>query len=103
MVILAAGTFVSLALLLAARMRAEIVLAVANLVYLIMVVGGGLVIGLDRYPVGLQTILMVLPTAALGEGLRAAAGGQVLGWPLLVLLVWLTVSAAGAVKGFRWM
>ena len=58
---------------------------------------------MDRYPAALQPILMALPTAALGEGLRAAAAGQVLGWPLLVLLVWLAVSASAAVKGFRWM
>ena len=103
LVIMAAATFVSLALLLAGRLRPEIVLAVANLVYLIMLVGGALVIPLDRYPPGLAAILPALPTAALGEGLRAAAGGDVLGWPLLVLPIWLVASAIAAARGFRWM
>ena len=103
LVIMAAATFVSLALLLAGRLRPEIVLAVANLVYLLMLVGGALVIPLDRYPAGLASILPALPTAALGEGLRAAAGGEVLVWPLLVLPVWLIASALAAAKGFRWM
>jgi len=103
LVIMAAATFVSLALLLAGRLRPEIVLAVANLVYLIMLVGGALVIPLDRYPAGLAAILPALPTAALGEGLRAASVGDVLGWPLLVLPIWLIASAIAAARGFRWM
>ena len=101
-VILAAGTFVSLGLLLAGRLRAEVTLAVANLVYLMMLVGGG-----PGHPVGpvpgrAAAIVMALPTAALGEGLRAAAVGQVLGWPLLVSGV-VGRAAAGARKAFRWI
>ena len=71
---------------------------------LIMLVGGALVIRVDRYPAALQPILMTLPTAALGEGLRAAAAGpgaglavagrSWCGWPCPRPL---------AVKGFRWM
>ena len=49
----------------------------ANLVYVVLLVGGALVVPLDRYPAALQPVLALLPTAALGEGLRAAATGQV--------------------------
>ena len=77
LVVLAAAAFVSLALLLAGRLRAEITLAVANLVYVVLLAGGALVVPLDRYPAAVQPVLALLPTAALGEGLRAAAAGQV--------------------------
>ena len=40
LVVLAAAAFVSLALLLAGRLRAEITLAVANLIYVVLLVGG---------------------------------------------------------------
>ena len=102
LVVLAAAAFVSLALLLAGRLRAEITLAVANLVYVVLLVGGALVVPLDRYPAALQPVLALLPTAALGEGLRAAAAGQVLPTAVIVLLVWLLAAAASTRKWFRW-
>ena len=74
LVVLGAATFVALALLLAGRLRAEATLAVANLVYVVLLVGGGLVVGVARYPRVLQPVVEALPTAALGEGLRAGAG-----------------------------
>ena len=101
-VILATATFVCLALLLAGRLRAESVLGVANLIYVILVVGGGLIIPVSRYPAALRPVIEALPTAALGEGLRAAAHGLVLGWPVLVLLAWLVAAGLAAWKGFRW-
>jgi len=102
LVILATGTFVCLALLLAGRLRAESVLGLANLIYVILVIGGALIIPLARYPAVLRPVIEALPTAALGEGLRAAANGQVLGWPVLVLLAWLVAAGFAAWKGFRW-
>lgn len=102
LVILAAATFVCLALLLAGRLRAETTLGVANLIYVILVIGGALIIPLERYPAALRPVIEVLPTAALGEGLRAAADGQLLGWPVPVLLGWLLAAGLAAWKGFRW-
>jgi len=102
LVVLATATFVCLALLLAARARAEATLGLANLIYLLALGGGALVIPLVRYPVGVRPWIELLPTAALGEGLRAAAAGNVLDWAPLVLAGWLTIAALGAWKGFRW-
>jgi ABC-2 type transport system permease protein len=102
LVILAVSTFVCLALLLAGRLRAETTLGVANLIYVILVIGGALIIPLERYPAALRPVIEVLPTAALGEGLRAAADGQLLGWPVPVLLGWLLAAGLAAWKGFRW-
>jgi ABC-2 type transport system permease protein len=102
LVVLGAAAFVSLALLLAGRLRAEATLGLANLVYVVLLVGGALVLPVSRYPATVQPVLQLLPTAALGEGLRAAATGQVLLWPLLVSLVWLVLAGAAARRGFRW-
>jgi ABC-2 type transport system permease protein len=103
LVVLATATFVSWALALAGRLRAEVVLGLANLVYVLLVVGGGLVIPVDRYPDAVQPIVQALPTAALGEGLRAAASGVALGWPILLLLGWLIAGVLVARKAFRWI
>ena len=102
LVILATATFVCLALFLAGRLRAESVLGVANLIYVILLLGGALIIPIARYPAALRPVIEALPTAALGEGLRAAANGQLLGWPVVVLLAWLVAVGLAAWKGFRW-
>ncbi len=100
--LLAGAVFAGWALALAGRVRAELTLALANLIYVVLLVGGGLVIPLTSYPAVLQPIVALLPTAALGELLRSAAQGVVLGWPLLVLVPWGLGAAAAAWKGFRW-
>ena len=102
LVILATATFVCIALLLAGRLRAESTLALANLIYVLLLIGGALILPLERYPSVLRPVIELLPTAALGEGLRAAANGQLLGWPVLVLLAWLVAAGLAAWKGFRW-
>jgi ABC-2 type transport system permease protein len=102
LVILATVGFVCLALLLAGRLRAESTLGLANLIYVILLIGGALIVPLERYPTALQSMIQLLPTAALGEGLRAAANGQLMGWPVVVLLAWLVAAGLAAWKGFRW-
>jgi ABC-2 type transport system permease protein len=102
LVLLAAATFVALALLLAGRLRAEATLAVANLVYVVLLVGGGLVIAVARYPRVLRPVVEALPTGALGEGLRGGAVGTVPGWTFAVLAVWLVVAGLLARRAFRW-
>lgn len=102
-VILAIIAFVALALLLAGRLRAEATLALANVIYVVLLVGGGLVIPAERFPGVLAVIVRLLPTGALGEELRAAAAGTVIGWPLLVLGVWAAAFILLARKAFRWV
>jgi ABC-2 type transport system permease protein len=102
LVVLAVATFVNWALALGGRLRAELTLGVANLIYVLLLVGGGLVIPVYRYPHAVRPIVQAMPTAALGEGLRAAASGVVLGWPVLVLLGWLAAGVLVARKAFRW-
>ena len=102
LVVLAVATFAALALALAGRLRAEVTLGLANLVYVVLLAVGALVLPLARYPDAAQPVIRLLPTAALGEGLRAGAAGQLLGWPVTVLLGWLLLSVAVAWRGFRW-
>lgn len=94
-VLLALLTFASWALALASVLKAELVLGAANLLYLAFAALGGLVLS--------NPALWWLPTAALGDTLRGAAGGWTPLSPLLVLAVWALASAALARKVFRWM
>jgi ABC-2 type transport system permease protein len=68
----------------------------------VMLAGGALVLPVRRYPAALRPILELLPTAALGEGLRAGAAGALVGWPLVVMAVWLAVAGWTTGRVFRW-
>ncbi|SDQ44056.1 ABC transporter permease [Quadrisphaera sp. DSM 44207] len=102
---LLAGTaaFVALALLLAGTLRAEAVLALANLVFLLLVAGGGLLLPRSALPGPLSAVVAVLPSGALGDAARAALlDGAVAVVPVLVLLAWAAAAAALVVRVFRW-
>ncbi len=99
-----AGTFAfaALGMLLAGVLRAEATLAAANLVYLLLVAGGGVVLPSSSYGAAAGALTW-LPSAALGDGMRAALlHGEFPGGQLLVLLAWGTVAAALTARTFRW-
>ena len=103
--IVALGTaaFVSLGLLLGGTLRAEATLAAANLVWVLLLAGGGVVIPVHRLPSGLAHLAGALPSGALGEALRAALGRGTLAWgPVAVLLAWTGLAGAAAARWFRW-
>ena len=87
------AAFAGLGLLLAGTLKAEVTLALANLIYLAGLALGGLL--LDQPT--------VLPTAALGHALRAAAEGAAAPLALLVLAGWAAVLTLIARKAFRWI
>jgi ABC-2 type transport system permease protein len=104
--LLLAGTaaFAALGLLMAGTLRAEATLAAANLVYLLLLVSGGIAVPLDRFPDGARPVLEALPAAALAEGLREVlrdGAGLPLGH-LLVLLLWAAGAGLLAARTFRW-
>lgn len=101
--VLSIAAFVGLAMLLAGRLRAEVTLALANIVYVILLIGGGLVVPISRYPVAIRYVIQFLPTGALGRVLRTAAAGDVLWWPLLVSAAWAVILIVAAGRTFRWM
>ncbi|MBK8469325.1 MAG: ABC transporter permease [Actinomycetales bacterium] len=102
---LLAGTwaFVSLALLLAGTVRAEGVLALANLLWVVFLVLGGVIVPRTQLPDAVAGPAALLPSATLGDGLRAAlAGGTFAVLPLMVLLGWGAIATAAAARTFRW-
>jgi ABC-2 type transport system permease protein len=95
--------FGGLGLLLAGTLRAEATLALANLVYVLLLVGGGLLLPLDRYPEAARSLVTLLPSGALGEGLRESfAAGSPGTFVVVVLAAWAVVAAAAAGRWFRW-
>jgi ABC-2 type transport system permease protein len=101
-VLLGTAAFASLGLLLAGVLRAEATLAAANLVYLLLMAGGAVVIPARSYG-AVEPVLSLLPSGALGEGLRAAFLEEVvpLG-SLVVLAAWAAVGAVLTARTFSW-
>lgn len=104
LLLLGTAAFSALGLLLGGTLRAEGTLAVANGLYLVMLVAGGLVVPATRMPDAWAAVVPWLPSGALGEGLRAVLlDGQGLPLqPVLVLVAWAVVAGAAAVRAFRW-
>jgi ABC-2 type transport system permease protein len=101
--VLGTAAFGTLGLLIAGTLRAEATLAVANLVYVVLLVGGGLIVPLERYPGSTHRALELLPSGALGQGLRDAFNGASPGvLPVVVLLVWALGAGILAARTFRW-
>jgi ABC-2 type transport system permease protein len=102
-VLLGTAAFTSLAMLLAGTLRAEGVLAVANLVLVLLTVGGGVLVPADQLPGPLAHVALLLPSGALGEAMRGALlEGAVPPFSVVVLLGWTAALGWGAGKLFRW-
>lgn len=102
-VVLGTAAFGALGLLVAGVLRAEATLAAANLIYVLLLVGGAVVVPLDRYPESAQPFLELLPSSALAEAIRAATDGSTPGaTPILVLAVWAVAAGLAVGRTFRW-
>lgn len=105
LVVIAVGvvTFVAWACVLGGRLRAEAVLALANLCWVLMLALGGLILSSEHLPDAWGSIVAWLPAALLGDGLRAALlTGS---WPLVevgLLALWGGLGAAVAIRIARW-
>ncbi|MGI5279804.1 ABC transporter permease [Streptomyces rochei] len=104
LLILGTAAFSGLGLLMAGTLKAEATLAAANLVFLLLLVGGGVIVPLDKFPDAAQSVLGLLPISALSDGLRdVLQHGASMPWgDLGVLAVWGVVGIAAAGKFFRW-
>ena len=101
--VLGTWAFTALALLLGGTLRAEGVLAVANLVWVALLGLGGVVVAGTELPDGFARVLTVLPSAALGDSLRAAlVDGRATPGAWLVLAGWALVATVAARRFFRW-
>ena len=102
-VLLGTVAFAGLGLLMAGTLRAEATLALANLLFLLSLVLGGIVLPLDRLPGPVATVASVLPPAALTGVLTIGLGapGDATE-PLILLTGWAIVLAVLAARKFRW-
>jgi ABC-2 type transport system permease protein len=104
LVILGTIAFGGLGLLVAGTLRAEVTLAAANLIWLVLLFAGGIAIPLSKYGGVARDILQFLPSAALSDGLHAVLqDGH--GLPLretVTLLVWAAIALPAAARWFRW-
>jgi ABC-2 type transport system permease protein len=102
-VVIALGTavFAALGLLLGGTLRAEIVLAVANLLWFVFAGLGALTLEGGMVPSALREIARLTPSGALTEALSRAMTLSVDWFGLAVLAVWGTVAAVCALRWFR--
>lgn len=104
LVVLGTAAFGGLGLLVAGTLRAEVTLAAANLIWLVLLFAGGIAIPLTKFGTVARDVLQLLPSAALSHGLHAVVQhGAVL--PVrdtVTLLVWAAVALPAAARWFRW-
>ncbi len=101
--LLGTWVFVALALLLAGALRAEAVLALANLIWVLLLGLGGVVLPRHVLAEPIAAVVGGLPSAALGDGLRAAfLTGTFDAWSALVLFGWGLAATALCLRTFSW-
>lgn len=100
---LGTATFAGLGLVLAGNLRAETNLAVANGLFLVMLLLGGIVVPVSRLPEPLRAIARILPAEALTTMLRDGfADLPVAAEDLATLAVWAVLAGGAAARTFRW-
>jgi ABC-2 type transport system permease protein len=104
LIVLATAAFGGLGLLIAGTLRAEVTLAAANLIWLILLFGGGIAVPLSKYPTGFAHVVQYLPSAALSDGLHSVLldGHGLPVRPVLTLLVWAALALPAAARWFKW-
>jgi ABC-2 type transport system permease protein len=101
MLLLVLGTlsFGALGVLLGGALRAEIVLALANIVWFVLLLAGGILMAPATLPGFAAEIVRLLPSGALAEGLHTALVGGTLSWqPIVTLIVWGAAAATLATR-----
>ncbi|HEX3425337.1 MAG TPA: ABC transporter permease [Acidimicrobiales bacterium] len=102
--LLATVGFAGVGLLMAGTLRAELTLAAANGLYLVLLLLGGMVFPLSKLPGPLRGFADALPAAALSDALHATlmTAGSVAGRDWIVLVAWAVAAPAAAAVTFRW-
>jgi ABC-2 type transport system permease protein len=102
-VVVATVAFSGLGLLMAGSLKAELTLAAANGLYLVLLLLGGMVVPLTKLPGTLRIVAQALPAAALSDILRCALGGpSPYGAAWAVLVGWAVAAPVAAALTFRW-
>lgn len=104
LLLLGTAGFGGLGLFLAGVLRAEVNLAVANGLYLVLLLLGGMLVPLAKLPNAVADVARALPAGALSGGLHALLGGgrAISGESWVVLAGWALVAPAVAALTFRW-
>jgi len=102
--LLGTAGFGGLGLFLAGVLRAELNLALANGLYIVLLLLGGMLVPLSKLPGALADVAKVLPAAALSGGLHAVLGSgrAVPAESWVALAVWAVAAPAAAALTFRW-
>ena len=101
--LMGAGAFTALGLLIAGTVRAEATLAIVNIAWVILAGAGGVVFPLKSFPDWYAGIVAWSPSAALGDALRGNfIQHQWLADPHWVLVVWTVVIGFIASRKFKW-
>ena len=98
---LGTATFAALGLLLGGTLRAEIVLAIANLMWFVFAGLGALTLETGIIPKAVAWVARLTPSGALTEALSQATHVSVDWFGIAVLAVWGVVAAGAAVRWFR--
>jgi len=103
-IVLGTSAFAGIGLLMAGTLRGTLTLALANGVYVVLLLLGGMVIPLDELPTPVEAIAELLPAAALAETLTAAltAGQSASATAWIVLVAWAVAAPVAAAALFRW-
>ena len=101
---LATVGFAGLGLLMAGTLRGEMTLALANGLYLVLLLLGGMVIPLAELPAAVRSVAEVLPSAALADIMAGTLteGSEVAARSWVVLVLWAVAAPVAAVRWFRW-
>jgi ABC-2 type transport system permease protein len=101
--VIAVGTaaFAAMGLLLGGTLRAEVVLALANLLWFALAGIGALTVTSDTVPAALARVAALSPSGALTQALSQAAAGIVDGPGIAALAVWGVAAALAALRWFR--
>jgi ABC-2 type transport system permease protein len=101
--LLGTAAFAGIAMAMAGRLRAVATLALVNALFLVLLVGSGIMFPLDRLPEAMQVAARLLPAAPLADWLRGAfEGTEVPDLSLVVLPLWAVAAPALASRLFRW-
>ena len=103
-VLLGTAAFAGLGMCMAGRWKAELVLAGANGLYLVLLLVSGMMIPLSKLPGPLRAVARLLPSAALSEVLHGTltTGASAPGRAWIVLIVWAVATPVLAARLFQW-
>lgn len=102
--LLGTAAFGGLGLTMAGTLPGVVTLALANAVYFLLLLTGGMVVPLDELPAPIAAVAKVLPAAPLTEVITGSLGGRpsIAPWAWPVLIAWAVLAPLAAALTFRW-